>query len=460
MRKSALAILLILTVFYSAKGQQNTKTEALNNYVRFANESTHGMLVIHRLLEIFNQELNSYVDLPNHKMNNIPNKDLPENIFVDTDHWFYEISPDELFQIIKKEKNIIGQKNYDLLFPIALKIHNLCNKINTKRFQIADLVSDTDLNKRENQNKVYELLEEQVDNYDLYFAYIQELQNNLKKTDNGNDWGDVKYLIDIYNSAMPILTKLRYQELTDTEEYRTRLKNAMSELSKSNDKVIGKYKNDLSRNINNIIKIAKKFSETDDIEQGYKLYGKYYYYYNIVVLDKFNRYGNGFIQIINKILSEKEVNATHLLEYPHFYKVIYPEKIPEIAKLIIAPPKIIETLPKEVNNRTVNPVGDNVISVDTNIIFIELFDYKIQDGDIVSINYNGKWIYKNISLETKPKKLRLKINKKGKNYILLHAENVGKRPPNTIGVKTGGKTFILQSDMKKTDVIEINFTGK
>ena len=93
------------------------------------------------------------------------------------------------------------------------------------------------------------------------------------------------------------------------------------------------------------------------------------------------------------------------------------------------------------------------------MIVLNLFDYKIQDGDIVSINFNGDWILENHSIETKASELTLKLNPNGKNYILLHAESVGRRPPNTMGIKYTYKgeerELELKSDLDNSELIEI-----
>ncbi len=461
MKKTIISLVLIFSVILSSNGQENRSIKAANTYVRFANESTHGLLIIHRLLEIFNQELNKYVDIPSYDIAVISNEDLPKNVFVDSDHWFYDVTPSELFQQIKKEKFIIGENNYNVLFPIASNISKVCNNINSKRIDIANLLGSVDLNKKSNLEKLYEALEEQVDNYDLYFAYILDLEAKLKDMYPNTNLGNLKPLINIYNAAIPILPQLRYNKDVNKKDCVSRLQSALNKVKGVNDVAANKYKGRIFKSIKEIIGLIKTIGKNQKIDKVYQLYGSNYYNYNIVMLSKFNRYGNGFVNSINKILTEKKLNTLQLFEYPHYYKVIYPKKMPETAKLVTSSLKKIESIPKKVNNRTINNVGKNVINVDKQLIEIELFDYKIQDGDIVSINYNGDWIYKNISLETKPKKLKIKINKEGKNYILLHAENVGRRPPNTIGINIykddKKETFILQSDMEKTDLIEINF---
>jgi len=73
--------------------QKQQQLDALNNYVHFTNESVHGLLIVHRLLENFNQKINKYVDLESNQFNFYSNKDLPQNIFLDEEQWFYDVSP-------------------------------------------------------------------------------------------------------------------------------------------------------------------------------------------------------------------------------------------------------------------------------------------------------------------------------------------------------------------------------
>jgi hypothetical protein len=70
MKYLVLSIFLIISVFnVQAQKDEISQTKAINNYILFANESDHGMLIIHRLLELYNQEINKYVNLPQYKLN-------------------------------------------------------------------------------------------------------------------------------------------------------------------------------------------------------------------------------------------------------------------------------------------------------------------------------------------------------------------------------------------------------
>ncbi|HRG65739.1 MAG TPA: hypothetical protein PLV12_08040, partial [Saprospiraceae bacterium] len=93
-----------------------------------------------------------------------------------------------------------------------------------------------------------------------------------------------------------------------------------------------------------------------------------------------------------------------------------------------------------------------------------LFDHMVVDGDIVSINYNGDWILEKVELERGSKKFKLQLNKEGRNFLLLHADNVGKRPPNTIGIRYTyrgeDKEVILKSDYNTSELIELKWVSK
>ncbi|HNF22755.1 MAG TPA: hypothetical protein PK964_12620, partial [Saprospiraceae bacterium] len=91
---------LLSVTFITANAQQNqqvSQINAVNNYISFANESDHGLLIIHRLLELYNQEMNKLVNLPHYRLNVFSNADFPENIFEDKSGSFYRVSPNELY---------------------------------------------------------------------------------------------------------------------------------------------------------------------------------------------------------------------------------------------------------------------------------------------------------------------------------------------------------------------------
>ncbi len=452
--KKSIFILIFTILGLNLFSQTSKNYEVLNDFVNFTNESVHGLLIIHRLLENYNQEVNKYVDLPNYKMNNINNSDLPLNIFEDKDHWFYETTPYELYEKLKSCKPVIGKKNYNILFPIVKNIYETENKINSIRFRISDYIYNADLTKKEDLEEIYSMLENAVDLYDLFYAYELNLITSLNKVYN---YPSKNLYIDLYEESIDLLLAVRAKNYENFEDKISLLNKKIKEIK---DKT--RYSFLTSKKIiplvEDIVSIAKEINNNSELPVEYQLYGKDYYYYNIKLIEKYNRYGNGFIFFLNNYFKKNKIKALNRFEYPHYYMVVYPKRIIKTIETFESKLKNITSPPVTLKGRNVQYSNKHIINVDSFYVKILLYDNKIQDGDIVSINFNGNWIYKKLSLETKPKEFQLKLNEKGKNYIILHAENVGRMPPNTIGIKYKyhGKdqTVLLQSDLKTSEMLE------
>jgi len=462
LKNTALVFILFFFTF-SINAQNKYFLHSLNNYVDFTNESTHGLLIVHRLLENYNQEINKYVDLPGYKINNISNKDLPRNIFKDEDHWFYQTTPYEWYDKIKSDEAKIGLKNHNTLFPIAKNIFRTINQINNIRFEIVDLISTTDLTKSDKLNVIYSELDQAVDLFDLYYAYLLNLEHELNII-----YPDIlstkkeKLLFSVYDKSIDLLKALRVKNRAKIKMENGLLNIKLNKYTKLKAKPQNqkckRLNSKIISSIREIMPLAQEIELNPNVDKEYRLYGKHYFYYNVKIIDKYNRYGNGFVLYFNNLIKCSGINALKRFELPHYFKVIKPKKKIETVKWINSTTKSIKSIPKALEGRETKYNTIHTIEADNYDIELELFDYKIQDGDIVSINFNGDWIFKNLSLETKPKKLSLKLNKSGKNYMILHAENVGRRPPNTIGIsyryKGEKKIIVLESNLQTSDLVQ------
>ena len=463
--KRNLTLLIFLFLISEIIGQKNDQLKALNNYVSFTNESIHGILTIHRLLENFNQEVNKFVDLPGYRINNISNSDLPLNIFRDEDHWFYSVTPYEWYEKIKNEKNIIGEETYNKLFPIADEIFVTDNSINKIRFDVANFIASSDLTQKNNLDSVYFLMEKAVDLIDLFYALQINLEDGLNTAYAKFSGKEVlsNPFLDLYDASKELLLNIRVSDESNTiaciEKLEKQLNLTKTEnLEKPNPKTKATAIRILRIN-DGILRLGYELVNSPVLAEEYILYGNYYYYYNVKLIEKFNRYGNGFVDFLNNMIDIEQLPVLHRMEFPHYFKVIYPKRIDKQIETISSSVNNIKAIPTKLAGRDVKPVAKEVIIADTLSLEIELFDFKIQDGDIVSINFNGDWIYEKLSLETKPKKFILDLNKTGRNYLILHAVNVGRRPPNTIGLSYtlngNKKTIILQSDLNSSEMVEI-----
>lgn len=454
---------------------ESDKVKSLNNYINFSNESTHGLLIVHRLLENFNKNINKYVDLPDQQINFYSNKDLPKDIFEDPENWFYDISPNEWYVKINNSKGIISPSVETKLNNSASEMKSIISAVNSIRFELEDQIKTLDLTKRENLSLVYDKLEQGVKLYKNFYVKQHILEGDilayyktLKFSDDALQFPTVLAAIDgVYQTTRKALEEL-YNK--DDDNFSDVIKSQEAALSKLEAIKLSDYNStrlinsrvqlywaNIKRQSAESLKVQKAFSESENVPNEYKLYDKYYYYYNISVINKFNRYGNGVVFEMNRIIDYLGIPVLRYFEMPHYFKVIYP-KLLEKTEFLSASDPIVKALPKVVKGRNV-VTATRTIKVDSFLVDFKMYDHKIIDKDIVSLSFNGDWIVEKFEISEKPFEFTLKLNQEGKNFLLLHADDMGRQPPATIALSYSyrGKKelIILNSDTLKSEVIEI-----
>jgi hypothetical protein len=428
------------------------------------------------MLEGFNRNINKYVDLPDQQINFYGNKDLPTDIFQDDNNEFYTISPNEWFVKLNEASSSLTTSERDKLITSARRIKEVNEKINRIRFDIEKLIGSLDLTKRENQSIVYDKLEEGVVLISTFYTHQQDLEKSLlsmaPKTNYTKYGVKTAHLLtsldNVYNSAHNILKKL-YNK--NGEEIGTLVKEhrmALEELKRdsvqkventklSNSVRVKTYMNNIVSKTIDALRDETAFVQSESVPSEYKMYDKYYYYYNLAILNKFNKAGPGIVFDINQMRELVSDTLLMKFEIPHYFKVIYPEKL-EKTDLLKASDPTITAAPIEVKGRAV-VAANRVIKVDSASVKFKLFDHKIIDKDIVSLNFNGDWIIEKFEISATPREFSLQLNKSGKNYLLLHADDMGRQPPATIALSymyNGKKeTIILNSDKARSEMIEI-----
>ena len=113
-------------------------------------------------------------------------------------------------------------------------------------------------------------------------------------------------------------------------------------------------------------------------------------------------------------------------------------------------------LPSKLNNRNIDLT--NKVEVRTDSIEIIVSDYQFSDGDIISLNLNNTWILEKYELSANETVINVKLNQE-KNFLILQAENLGRRPPNTARIKVIARDIIhevkLRADLEKSEALEI-----
>jgi len=119
-----------------------------------------------------------------------------------------------------------------------------------------------------------------------------------------------------------------------------------------------------------------------------------------------------------------------------------------------------KNVPEHVRNRTV--VKTETIKLNHPTIDVYIYDNHLIDGDTLSIFFNGEWVLRNYGVVKEKKKITLNLLENTNNYMVLFAENLGTKPPNSAVVffQDGKqKRYItLNSDM--TECSAINFVYK
>ena len=470
-------LLLSFSLIHSSTTAQLTnsteskKVEALNNYVFFANECTHGMLIVHGLLYRFNQDLNKEIDMDSYQVNFYSNKDLPADIFADT--WFYDIAPYDWHKKAKITSSKLPAASASELNLLADQLKTIVVDINALRFSLEELIA-ADMNNQDNVLAVYKELERATTLFNDFHTQQQKLRLSVdKEYYNFKSSLDVEFpelistMDNAYRASLAIMNTLHAKTDEGLSGKIEKLNAAQADLKATSlesynstrllsREVQGHYKN-LQSQVVKFSEGTNDFYNTAEVPAEYKMYGKYYYYYNKDLISKFNRFGIGIVFEINSILDYLKSDQLRFMEVPHFYQVVYPKKIEKVDHLS-STAGTLTTLPTKLKNRAVN-VASKSIKVDSNKVVFELYDHMIEDGDIVSINFNGDWVIENRKITSKPYELKVQLNPVGKNYIILHAENVGRRPPNTMAVSYmyngKKKQIIMKADLNTSEMIEI-----
>ena len=286
--------------------QKRAKVEALNSALHFANESSHGMLIVHRMLENYNQDINKYVDLESFKINFYTNKDLPKNIFDDPENWFYDTSPYEWYDIAVKSAKKTQYTNSTKVIKTLTSMKSILTGINKLRFDLDNAIIDKDLTDTILLNKVYAELERGVKYYNDFYKLHKQLSSEV-----GAGFKSVRptvaevqfpklyeSMVKVYLSTKDILISVREKEDENLEkqmEFQKTSINAFKNLdltkfgsTRLTSRKVERIKANLEEQGNLSMASIRNFYNTAEVPKEYKQYGKFYYYYNSDLINKYN----------------------------------------------------------------------------------------------------------------------------------------------------------------------------
>ena len=103
----------------------------------------------------------------------------------------------------------------------------------------------------------------------------------------------------------------------------------------------------------------------------------------------------------------------------------------------------------------------NRIKTNTKKVTIKIWDKREVDGDVISLKFNDTWLLENYTISKHKKTIELILDPNRQNYLIVFAENLGKKPPNTAAfvLKTGKKKkfFSINSDFRQCGAIKLDY---
>jgi len=485
--------ILVFFVVISAKNAFGQSVPEVNSYIQYVNMSIHGMNEIHRHLHVLNDELLKAKENPNYSIDKNVVKQLPISLFKDSSFSRYENkTPEQLFKSINLDTHSDFNRSLNnIKYVCDLTVYEL-NVI--RRFLLMKDVRDGN-----NLNYMMAKLGQFEKYYEDFFRYRSIMHRVLLEWSYTRT-GEKKYkelydkIKSIYVPVSDIVLGVKFDsDYLPNEDLYILHKNfrefLFSKMLIEEDFDFKAIREILMYKMGLFITDAAEFLELRKKNIGQEDFALKYQYYNTVLTRHTNLSYNGFLNDINEVILSQSFHVPILLEYPRYFKMSYdrsvnynqlieapshsfvlleedevPEKEttiePEEKRGIEGP--IVSEFPERVKDRKVSKTEIEMTATE-GILKLRFYDHILLDGDRISLNFNGDWILEDHSLEAKPVELELRLNRAGYHYILIHADNVGSKPPNTVGIEyeLNGETHkkLLQSDMGKSEMIQIKLSN-
>lgn len=458
-------ILCLLCLLSNLSIGQSIDMRYNDECVKYINSTVHGLGIIAYNLEIINWELNKALkddeiiidEATVALLEAFRGDDFLSN---DTYYQIWDSKPPKIRIVELKTHNTSNPLQIGIKEEIQ-KLHGTASSLIELLFELHTDIIDTKNIDRKLASEIYSKLETAKVDLDLCYDTIIELDKMLRKTHIGYKKTKSERIMELFTLNLGLLSKnVRNNSL----DYITQL--GILE-NMNNDVKINVYKNYIhieneksTERTDDILINARKLLSSDDLPSKWRRYGKFYYHHNKTVngtMQSGNR--NDIIVTYNYWKRNNTKNYLTYVCYPPLFKVIYPKSLMK-KKLINSTIKKITSTPKTMLNRNVR-IADQVIEVDSLVFELGIYDSKIKDGDVISFNFNQDWLLVEEKLSDKPVNLHIQLNENGKNFFILHSDDVGRNPPTTIGLRYryGGKlkTVKLSSDLHESEMIEIKY---
>lgn len=314
---------------------------AINNYVLYANEAMHTAHVMYGEFEQWNWNLNRFVQ---GECDTIAYPQLHSNILTNYD--YYSTLPRDLYKNIFSDNVYIAYERRGKPLETVGKIENVLAELEKIRFQLFQYSSQQQYKTDPYGEQAYALLARaEVLYYDLY-ALQDKLRMGLKEAKalyihSPADSSKYRVMVQMEKVIESLETVVRYvridQSTTESQNALLIANNLLADMERNRSQ----YLSGIAAIDSSALCPHKRYDafvqrgkECVAVLQDFKnaALAKYqglprpahYYYYNVDVLNKFNRYGDGLVRIFNRFIVQNNELYLHANELPKLFKVSVP----------------------------------------------------------------------------------------------------------------------------------------
>jgi Ca-activated chloride channel family protein len=326
-----------------AQNQRLSKStyQALNNYIVYSNEVSHALNLMYFDFLHINEQFYNFVEDSIEQV--VYEKD---NILTNPD--YFPIYPRDFYPTILNDNIYIPYDKRGTPLQLIGKVVNVLKEIDDTRSLLAQYVETGDYQKDTNLVQGFKWLRRiEVLYYDM-FTLQEKLHWNLTsimQTYNSpeidsNALRATQELQPLLKQTKLVIKAIRAGDTSSSLRYNSlKLKEFIRSLDARKERILSGFE----RIPNSLRSPEKRFEEILNRTQNilsvaveYKNSPKYqildfkprYYYYNIDLLENYNRAGNGAATLFNKFINDNDVYWLYEHEMPHMFEVLYPN-VPE-----------------------------------------------------------------------------------------------------------------------------------
>ncbi len=332
-----LAILWLCAPSLQAQRLSKSTYGALNNYVIYANEATHAINLMYFDFLYLNNQFHAYVE--DSITTVVYTKD---NILTNPE--YFPIYPRDLYPVIISNNIYLPYDKRGEPFQLVGKVLNVLEEMERTRKELADYISSGNYQQDTNLVKGFARLRRmEVLYYDM-FTLQEKLHWNLTSIAqsytypalDSNALRTTRQLHPLVQQTQVVIKGIRAKDNTIAlSAHCNQLRSMVLRLEREKATVLqglaleeGSLRSPDNRYdlmLNRARQVLSAAKEYLDAPRYQRLdFEPPYYYYNIDLLNQYNRTGNGMATLFNKFIQENDVYWLFEYEMPHLFKVRYP----------------------------------------------------------------------------------------------------------------------------------------